>query len=250
MEAVAQPTVRPTPKLERREENKKFANDGSLASVERALHKVAIKCHARVMAMGLPMTFDDVHQEMLMSYVQAKAAWRPDGGALFVTYLITTCYRNFNVRISKMERDRAHLGLVSFADLQPLDHDSGEGDMDFYERVDCEEEARVGVIAMYGEHLIEGAAQEMTAPLSCNPELLIEELQEAQQRKIEAVERIEGLSNHTKAVVLSLLRNARSLGEGEKLSRMGVLMTERGMTKQEQKQVRAELLKAFGVKVR
>lgn len=95
----------------REEKNLKYANDGSLESVDAALRKLAFKCYRRVEAIGIGMTLDDVYQEMCLSYVRAKDAWNPQGGALFATYCITACQNNFNAAIKKMERERT-LGKI------------------------------------------------------------------------------------------------------------------------------------------
>lgn len=99
-------------------ENEKFGNDASLTSVERLLAKVAGKCFRRVEAMGIGMAYSDVLQEMRMSYVKAKRSYNPQSGVLFSTYCQAACQFNFNHAIKKMERERAHLGLVSLEGFQ------------------------------------------------------------------------------------------------------------------------------------
>lgn len=112
MQLVATQAV--TPRV-RDEKNHKFANDGSFESVDQLLHKLSIKCYARVQAMGLGMEFDDVLQEMRVNYVKARDAWKPDGGALFSTYCTTACLNNFNLAIKKMERQRT-IGKIEVTD--------------------------------------------------------------------------------------------------------------------------------------
>lgn len=87
-------------------ENAKYANDGSLASVDLMLHKISKKCFSRVTAMGLGMDFEDILQEMYVSYIKAQRAWKPDGRSLFSTYCQTVCLNNFNAAIKKMEQQR------------------------------------------------------------------------------------------------------------------------------------------------
>lgn len=88
------------------QENAKFANDGSLESVDLLLRKQAIKCFARVQALGLGMDYSDVLQEMYVSYVKARKSWSPEGGAMFSTYVTRACWNNFNNAIKKMELQR------------------------------------------------------------------------------------------------------------------------------------------------
>lgn len=102
MVAAAVPFV---PRM-REEKNLKYANDGSLESVDAALRKMANKFYCRVEAVGIGMTLEDVYQELCLGYVQARAAWNPQGGALFATYCITVCQNNFNAAVKKMERQR------------------------------------------------------------------------------------------------------------------------------------------------
>lgn len=109
MQMPVQPVVR---KRGRTEENLKFANDGSLESVDALLHKLAAKCYARVQAMSLPMDYDDVVQEMRLTYVKVKKTWNPQGTALFSTYCTFACMNNFNAAILKMARDRKEMGMV------------------------------------------------------------------------------------------------------------------------------------------
>jgi hypothetical protein len=112
---VMAPTRAKKPRVARTrtEKNEKFANDGSYASVEALLHKLAIKCYARVQAMGLSMEFGDVLQEMNVSYVKSTHKWNAQGGAMFSTYCTTVCLNNFNHAIAKMERERGLLLIGS-----------------------------------------------------------------------------------------------------------------------------------------
>lgn len=101
------------PRLVRQEKNEKFANDGSLASVDMLLRTLAGKCFKRVEAMGLGMEFSDVLQEMYVSYIKAKSKWNAQKaeGAMFATYCTVVCYHNFNHAIARMEKQRT-LGKI------------------------------------------------------------------------------------------------------------------------------------------
>lgn len=127
-------TSRPT--FSRSSENtERFANDGSLESVEGMLRKLAAKCFARVSAMGLGMDYDDVLQEMRLSYVKAKATWNPNKEVngrktLFVTYCQTACQNNFNIAIKKMERERREFGMFSYDAIQDDDGELITGGVD------------------------------------------------------------------------------------------------------------------------
>lgn len=93
--------------------NQKYANDGSLASVEHLLRKFAGQYTKIAMAKGLAMDFDDCMQECHLSYVQARAKWSPDA-ALFSTYVSHVVKNNFFSRIEKEMRERDTFGMRSY----------------------------------------------------------------------------------------------------------------------------------------
>ncbi len=243
--------VQVAPRRERLETNKKFANDGSYKSVEALLYKVAYRCFARVQAMGIGMTFDDVMQEMNLSYVMAKEQWNPERGVLFSTYLTTACYRNFNERIRRAEVERRNLGLVNFTDMQPRAGGHGDDDeMDMLEHIDVECDAQMQVSHFYGDNLIEGATTELEAPMSADPARLCESLQEQQQRQEHARAALSNLTENAKKVVADLLLAARSRTDGnEKLPKFSQLLKDKGFGPAEVKRIRSEVIAAFGVKI-
>lgn len=229
----------------RKAESMAFANDGSYASVYRQLCKIAIKCFARVQAMGLSMTFDDVMQEMNLSYVRATQKWSPEGGALFVTYMTTACYQNFNERIRKAENERRNLGMVSMADMR---RDSMESDEegDFMEHYDAQGAASYSVSSQdfngngfddYMESL-EGSA---ITPES--PEQILERQQEVRKSVKSNLSR---LTPEARQMVLALMMAAH---KGEDLPKLSAVAQGRGMNDDELKRVKTELRKALGVRI-
>lgn len=118
-----------------------FANDGSYESVRLQLHRLAMKCLGRLQAQGVTtFTFDDVLQEMNLTYVKARSKWNPDAGVRFITYLTTACYNNFNDRVKKPVDERANLGMVNFSDMRRTNAD-GDDDCDLLEFHDRMESA-------------------------------------------------------------------------------------------------------------
>lgn len=114
---------------------RRYANDGSLASVEAMLVKLAATFYPRVLGLGLPMDFDDVLQELKVGYVKALQKWNPDRSQ-FNTYCYAVCRNEFNRRIERMVLDRQHLGLGSIDDLaSDADEEVGDG----YERYQSQE---------------------------------------------------------------------------------------------------------------
>lgn len=98
----------------------RFANDGSYLSVEAMLTRLATRCMGRVYELDLPMSYDDVRQEMDMTYLQAFKAWKPGGGAKFNTYLHTACLNNFRHRVEKMIEERREMGMYSIDGKAPI----------------------------------------------------------------------------------------------------------------------------------
>jgi len=119
------------PAGERKANNEKFANDGSYASVEALLYKLAIKCFARVQAMGLSMEFADVLQEMNVGYVNSTQKWNSQGAAMFSTYCTTVCLNNFNHAIAKMERERSVLLISHEGEFTAPDSEGDDYDTNF-----------------------------------------------------------------------------------------------------------------------
>lgn len=192
----------------------KFANDGSLASVELLLYKLAVKCYARVQAMGLSMDFDDVRQEMYSGYVKSTHKWNPNGAALFSTYCTTVCLNNFNNAIAKMERDRASMGMESI-DSFGTKGESGEP-----------------VNAM--EVMMSAAA-----PESDRPEMRLENSQQMQ-------ERLASLSEGGRRFIQLLLLSERD--PQQRPPKLRDIALTAGLQGDELKRVKVEILKTFGVR--
>jgi DNA-directed RNA polymerase specialized sigma24 family protein len=253
MQAITQQSVIASPSRAprvREEKNKKFANDGSYASVENLLRKVAYRCFARVQAMGgIGMTFDDVFQEMNISYLMALKTWTPDGGALFSTYLTTSCYRNFNERIRRSEVERRNLGLVNLSDMRRSDPADGD-DLDLMEIMNNEDAVHFSIVHLYGDNLIEGGTNcEILAAANCDPAELIEHVQEAHLTSARTKESLGNLTQTAKLVVADLLRAARTRDGDSKLPKFSALLRGRGFSEQECKRIRREVVSAFGVRV-
>lgn len=240
-------TITPTVRAEK---NRMYANDGSFESVDRLLAKIAIKCFARVQAMNLGMTYDDVRQEMNVSYLMAKKLWEPGRGVLFSTYLTTACYRNFNDRIRKAETERRHLGLVNMTDMRPVDAHDDDGDaFDYIGRSDAD--TYLQVTQMYGNDLIDGgcAVDKEMAPMNSDPSIFLEEVQEFTLAKESAKNALSNLTPKAKAIVHDLLTAAKVRQAGEKLPTLRKLFTQHNLPEAEMKRIRQELAAAFGAKM-
>lgn len=227
---------------ERREENLKFANDGSYASVELLLKKLAHKCFKRVQAMGLGMDLDDVMQEMNLSYVRALRTWNPEGGALFNTYLTTACLNNFNDRVRKPINARRELGLVNMSDMVYMEGGNNDGDYDPHERIDMEDTGQLSVAgALFEGFGLEGTTNQADAraPMNADPAFIAEHRQNVRSG-------MAALSPSARAMVVELLRATHA---GEDLPRFTELATKNQITPAELRRIKVELSKTFGVKV-
>jgi hypothetical protein len=224
--------------------NEHFANDASYESVRRLLLRLTQKCFVRVSALGLGMTFDDVHQEMNLSYVLARDAWNPQAGVRFTTYLTTCCYRNFNARIAKPERERRELGMVNLSDMRPRPG-STHG---------AEEE--IDLMEIYGED-----CTEVEIPLDQFCTVLGEgtgnteqeehiygdpmEIVERKQMAIGNLRSISELTPVSRDYVVALIKAARS---GDDLPAIRDMAASRQMTPSAVTRMRQEIALKFGTK--
>ena len=206
-------TIATTQRRDREVKNRKFANDGSFESVTLQLQSLAIKCFRRVEAMGLPMTIEDVRQEMNLNYIKARNAWKPDGGARFSTYCQWVCLNNFNAAIKRMANDRKELGLVAFSDMAGTSEE-GEVEEDPLNRLESLDAVE-------------------------SPEAVAE-------RRQELALSLKGLSAGARRLVNALL--AQETGKDIAPVRLGLLAKQVGLAGPELRQVKIEILRGFGVK--
>lgn len=223
----------PAPRVE-------YANDASYESVHRLLYKLAIKCFARVQAMGLPMAFEDVHQEMNVSYVRAREKWKPDAGVKFSTYLTYACYNNFNDAIARMERERRELGLVSLSSFTRRLPDAD--DLDPLECIDAQDASAsltLETSSVFEEAGLTATDADATpAPLHANPEQVLDHRQQVR-------ENMRGLTQVTRSLVVEIIAAAHA---GKDLPPLKDLAEKRGLAPAELRRIKAEITKAFGVK--
>jgi DNA-directed RNA polymerase specialized sigma24 family protein len=223
--------------------NEHFANDASYESVRRLLHRTAQKCFARVSALGLGMTFDDVLQEMNLSYVLARDAWNPEAGVRFTTYVVTCCYRNFNNRIAKPERERRELGMVNLTDMRPRGSHSADDDeqdlMEVYGQDTTEVEIPMDQFCM---ELGEGAGNtEQEEHIYGDPQKIVERKQNA----VSNLRSIAELTPVSRDYVVALIRAARN---GDDLPTIRELGQQRNLTPSAMTRMRQEIARKFGLK--
>lgn len=223
--------------------NEHFANDGSYESVQRLLYKMAIKSFARVQALGLGMTFDDVLQEMNLSYVLARRAWDPERGVRFTTYVTTAARQNFNNRIAKMARERVEMGMVNMTDMRPRGSGRGDDDeqdlMEIYGADNTEVEVPLD---QFCSALGEGSGNtEQEEATYGDPMAIV-------QRRQDAVENLRALHTLTppaRDYVVALIKAARN---GDDLPSLSAMARERNMAPSAITRMRVEIAAKFGTK--
>jgi DNA-directed RNA polymerase specialized sigma24 family protein len=222
--------------------NESFANDGSYESVALLIKKLAFKCFRRAHSMGLGMTLDDVTQEMNLTYVLCLKQWKPDGGAMFTSYLTGACLNNFNAAVRKPIAERRELGMVNMSDMVRVGSSADDSDMDSFERIDAQDCQTIAISsAMFSGFGLEGqndGSPEQT-PFSADPAWIIEHRQEVRQG-------MANLSPRAKTVVVDLLRELHS---GQHIPRLSLIAKRREIGEAELRRIKAELSKNFGVTI-
>lgn len=213
--------------------NQKFKNDGSLESVDNLLKKQAIACFKRVQAMGLGMEYNDVLQEMYVTYVKARSTWSPEGGAMFSTYVACACMNNFNAAIRKMERQRT-IGII-----KPTDKGvelSADGRVKHQRAFGMVSECEFTLLEEEGVTAYMDTAE---GPSSDAPEFRLEQMQETKRK-------LSSLSAGARRLVQEMLRIENNQAvEDTKLSKIAAVA---GLYGDELTQVKREISKTFGVR--
>jgi len=172
------------------QENERFANDGSFESIEAQLHRLALRFYSRAAAMGVGMDLDDVRQELAMSYVRARAAWKPEKGVRFTTYFQTACMNNFNALMEKRGKEITHLGLISTETLRQSNMETEDGDvMEFITQDEGEEESHESRMIRAEE------IRERLAALTPNSKRLISALLVAERSQDDAIVKLRDLAD-------------------------------------------------------
>lgn len=88
--------------------------------------KMAQKGWGRLQSAGVVIDFDDVFQEMSISYLKAARCFNPEVGFTFTAYLGRAIWNEFNKFAERLIRDQCGLGLVRVQDI-------GDDEQDTYE---------------------------------------------------------------------------------------------------------------------
>lgn len=87
------------------------------------LHQLARKAYGRMQSVGVPMDYDDILQEMSVTFVKATKLYRPDAGYAFTAYLGRAIWNQFNKVAERLIEQHLNLGLTS---IEEMEHDAQE----------------------------------------------------------------------------------------------------------------------------
>lgn len=86
--------------------------------------QVAWKGYQRLIAIGATMEFDDLVQELSVTFVRAYDKFDESNGAKFSTYFVHAAYNDLNKLAKRIEAERVDLGMRSIEEIDAL---VGEG---------------------------------------------------------------------------------------------------------------------------
>ena len=84
---------------------------------ERLTRQLAGKAHRRLKAAGVTTQFEDVYQEVSVSFVMASRAFKPESNNKFSTYFVRSVWNNINKFVDAEVRNR-RLGDLSIDEEQ------------------------------------------------------------------------------------------------------------------------------------
>lgn len=154
----------------------------------RLAHSMARKAYERLRAAGChSMTYEDVFQEMALSFVKARAKFDPGRGATFATYYTTAAWTNFNrVAESLIEQNIGH---------ESLDEARSQNDREFHESVADEDTETPEELALLAERrrkklaAMSPLARRVVEILDAPPKVVLDELKAVRARAKRSRER-------------------------------------------------------------
>lgn len=81
------------------------------------IHTVARKGHTRLLRAGVALDYEDVFQEMAITFLKAHKMFDPAKGFQFSTYFFMAAYNRLNSWAQKMIEERLEHGVVSIQEL-------------------------------------------------------------------------------------------------------------------------------------
>lgn len=92
------------------------------------IHKFARKGWGRLTSLGVSIDYEDVFQEMSVTYCRAASKFDPSRGFTFSAYLGQAIWHDFNKLAQRFENELSGLGFTRIEDM-------GVEDSDFYDRL-------------------------------------------------------------------------------------------------------------------
>lgn len=99
-----------------------------LENYERLLHQMARAALGRLNKAGVAIDYEDCFQEMCLGYAKAVRGFDPGRGFAFTTYLVRTCWQEFNRAYEKPIAERAVHGTVDLEDMRAEGEEGSELD--------------------------------------------------------------------------------------------------------------------------
>lgn len=104
---------------------------------EKLLHKFTKGGFARLRGAGIDgIEYEDVYQEMCVSFVRAAKSYNPDAGITFTAYMGRAVINNFNKHADRLIRENESVGHLKIGDLvgdSPCDSE-GDGVVEMMDR--------------------------------------------------------------------------------------------------------------------
>jgi RNA polymerase sigma factor (sigma-70 family) len=96
------------------------------ASHEGLIHSFARKGYGRLQAARVSIDYEDVFQEMCVSFTKAKAKYDPQTGFSFSAYFGRAIWNDFNKFADRLITERVELGIINFEDMKSGDDTDGD----------------------------------------------------------------------------------------------------------------------------
>lgn len=97
------------------------------------IHKVARGCFARLQAIGVALDYDDVFQELSLTFVKAWRQFDSNKGYQFSTYFVVGARHEFNRFVAKAVAERVEHGVRSLEEMN--DWADGDGSLTIEETI-------------------------------------------------------------------------------------------------------------------
>lgn len=110
--------------------NKGRAYSTDFKDHEKLLHKFTRGGFARLRSAGVDgFDYEDIYQEMCVSFVRATKTYNPEAGITFTAYMGRAVINNFNKQADRLIRENESVGHIKISDITPEYEDEEAGEM-------------------------------------------------------------------------------------------------------------------------